>query len=197
MSEAAKVALFLVSCVLTDNFVFTRYLGERTAFSEDATLSASSRLGAMVALTMAVTSAVSGALYRWALVPLGLEYLNTVAIVLLTLAILWVFSRALGEWNPLGSQTSGIFTALVAVNSAVLGAALFGATLDFRYGALAGLFGGLGFWLAVVLMAGVRERVALSDVPESLKGLPISLVSAGLIGLALLGFSGFARALAL
>lgn len=198
MSDAAKALLFLVSCVLTDNFFFTRALGERAALRGAGEMSATVLMGGAVALVMAVSSVAASALYRFALVPLRLEYLYTVLAFGVVAGALFLVLNALKRKNPLNLEQPAALHGLIAVSSAALGAALIGAgaEYDFLYGALGGVFGGLGFWLAVVLMAGVRERVALSDVPESLKGLPISLISAGLIALAFLGFSGFARSLA-
>jgi Na+-translocating ferredoxin:NAD+ oxidoreductase subunit A len=191
MIDSAKVLALLIGGVLTDNFVFSRYFVERSALGEKK-LAAAALIGAVVALIVAVSSIAISALYFFVLTPLKLTYLGTVAFVLVIAGVFWLADFLLRSKNPLRFQEPTTLHALIAVNSVLVGAALLSAQTDsFLVGALTGVFGGAGFLLAVVLMAGVRERIALSDVPEGLKGLPIGLISAGLIALAFLGFSGF------
>lgn len=191
MIDGMKVLAILFGGVLTDNFVFSRFFAERSALGADK-FKASLRIGAWVALMIALVSIVTSALYFFVLMPLKLGFLTTAMFALVILAVFSLFNRILKAKNPFGLGEPTALHALIALVGAVLGAALFSAQAEsFLYGALTGVFGGAGFLLAVVLLAGVRERLALSDVPEGLKGLPIALVSAGLIALALLGFSGF------
>jgi len=191
MIDGAKVLAILVGSVLTNNFVFSRFFAERSALGEKR-LAASALIGAMVALIAAVSAIVTSTLYFFILTPLKLTYLNTALSVMVIALVFWLADFLLRDKNPLRFEEPTAFHALIAVNTVLVGAALLSAQADsFLYGALTGVFGGIGFLLAVVLLAGVRERIALSDVPEGLKGLPITLISAGLIALAFLGFSGF------
>ena len=191
MIDGAKVLAILVGSVLTNNFVFSRFFAERSALSEDK-LSASARLGAVVALIAAIASVVNCALYFFVLTPLKLTYLGTVVFVMVIAGVFWLANHVLKARNSLRSDDPAALHALIAVLSVLVGASLLGAGAEnFLYGALTGIFGSAGFLLAVVLLAGVRERLELSDVPKGLKGLPIALISAGLIALAFLGFSGF------
>lgn len=191
MIDGAKVLALVFGCLLTDNFVFSRFFAERSALAENK-LSAAARIGAAVAVIAAAAAIVSSALYFFVLSPLKLTYLGTVAAVLSVAGAYYLAERFLKVKELLRFDHPTALHALIAVDSVLVGAALLGAQAEnFLYGALTGIFGALGFLLAVVLMAGVRERIALSDVPEGLKGLPISLISAGLIALALIGFSGF------
>ncbi len=191
MIDGMRILAIFFGGVLTDNFVFSRFFAERSALGEDQ-FRTSVRIGAWVALMIALVSIATSALYFFVLVPLKLDYLTTAMFALVILAAFLLCNRALKAKNLLGIEAPTALGALIAVIGAVLGAALFSAQAgSFLYGALTGVFGGAGFLLAVVLLAGVRERTALSDVPEGLRGLPIGLVSAALIALALLGFSGF------
>lgn len=191
MIDGAKVLAILLGSVLTNNFVFSHFFAERSALSENK-LSASVRLGAVVALISAVASVVNCALYFFILTPLNLTYLGTVVFVMVIAGVFWLADYVLKAKNPLHSDDPTALHALIAALSVLVGASLLGADAEnFLYGALTGIFGSAGFLLAVVLLAGVRERLELSDVPKGLKGLPIALISAGLIALAFLGFSGF------
>ncbi len=191
MIDGAKVLAILLGSVLTNNFVFSRFFAERSALGEDK-LSASARLGAVVALISAVASVVNCALYFFILTPLKLGYFGTVVFVMVIAGVFWLANHVLKARNPLKSDDPAALHTLIAVLSALLGASLLGAGAEnFLYGALTGIFGSAGFLLAVVLLAGVRERLELSDVPKGLKGLPIALISTGLIALAFLGFAGF------
>jgi len=189
--DGAKVLAILLGSVLANNFVFSRCFAERSALSEDK-LNASARLGAAVALIAAAASVVNCALYFFVLTPLRLTYFGTVAFVMVIAGVFWLANHVLKAKNPLRSDEPTALHGLIAVLSALVGASLLGAGAEnFLYGALTGIFGSAGFLLAVVLLAGVRERMELSDVPKGLKGLPIALISAGLISLAFLGFTGF------
>ncbi len=191
MIDGAKVLALLVACVLTDNLVFSRFFGGLAAYGERP-IAASAIVGAAAALVLAVSSIVTSALYFYVLTPLKLVYLSTALSVVIIAAVFCLVNFILKDKNPLRVSEPTPFHGLVALMSAFLGAALLGVQAEnFAYAALTGVFYGTGLFLAVVVLAGVRERLQFADAPESLKGLPLSLVSAGLIALALMGFSGF------
>lgn len=191
MIDGAKVLAILLGSILTSNFVFSRFFVEHSTLGEQK-ISASVRLGAVVALIAAVSSVVNCALYFFILTPLKLTYFGTVVFVMVIAGVFFLANSVLKAKNPLRTDDPTPLHALIAVLSVLVGASILGAGAEnFVYGALTGIFGSAGFLLAVVLMAGVRERIELSDVPKGLKGLPITLISAGLIALAFLGFSGF------
>lgn len=191
MIEGAKVLAILLGSVLTNNLVFSKFFAEHSALGENR-FGASARLGAAVALIAAVSSVVNCALYFFVLVPLKLTYFHTVVFVPVITGVNGLTNYFLKAKNPLRTDDPTPLHALIAVLSVLVGASLLGAEAEsFVYGALTGIFGSAGFLLAVVLLAGVRERLELCDVPRGLKGLPIALISAGLIALAFLGFSGF------
>ena len=193
MIDGAKVLALLIAGVLTDNLVFSRFFAGRATLGE-AKFRVSALVGMSVALIIAVASIVNSALFFFVLSPLKLTFLGMVLSVVVTAGAFFAASHFLKAKNPFNLGEPTAVHALVAANTMVLGALLLGTQAEgFLYGALTGVFGGAGFLLAVVLLAGVRERIALSDIPQGLKGLPIHLVTAGLIALALVGFSGFAR----
>jgi len=189
-----RTLLFLVSCVFTQNFVFARLMGASALFNEDRRVETALGLGLVTAAIMAVASALCWALDRFALVPMHAEYLRVLGYVVASIVATLLAGVCLKAIFPALNEALNEVGAYVAVNCAALGAALINA--DMGYGVadavLHGLFGGLGFAVAITLMAGVQERIKYSHIPEAMKGLPITLVSAGLMALAFMGFMGIA-----
>ena len=192
MSDVSRLLLFMVSCVFTENVVFARLLGSDEAVRESRGVGAAAALGLATAAVMALAVLCDGLLYRFALVPLHAEYMNLVAFVLVSAALAYAAAAVVGRLRPALADALGDSLPMIAANCAVLGVAALGFREDYGMAeaVLAALFGGLGYALALVLMAGVRERIACSRVPKALRGLPISLISASLIALAFMGFIG-------
>lgn len=190
MSNLTRALLFLVSCVFTQNFVFVRLMGGSALLKKAGSVATAAIVGGYTALVMAVSAALNWIVYKKALVPLGAKSLYLVAFAAAALLSAWLIALALKRVSPRVGKALGENGAALAVNCAVLGASLIGMGGGIVRAALTGLFGGLGYLLALVLLAGVQERLEFSRVPESMKGLPISLVSAGLIALAFMGFIG-------
>ena len=149
-------------------------------------------MGMAVTFVMAIASAATWAVNRYLLIPLNLEYMQTVAFILVIASIVQVVEMFLKKAIPALYQALGIFLPLITTNCAVLGAALVNVQkgYDFLQSVVFGAAGGLGFTVAIVLFAAVRERTDKSDCPKSFKGFPIALISAGLMALAFMGFSG-------
>ena len=191
MNEIARILLFIVSCVFAQNVVFVRLLG-CCEITEDRRVETAVGYGAAVAVVMTLAAAGSWMVLRWVLEPLNAGYLDLTACVLMALIAAWIVERAVSALFPkLAEGLDGCLLG-IAANCAVLGIALINLEADCGLGTatLNGLFGGLSFLVAVVLMAGVQERLETSRVPESLRGLPITLISASLIALAFMGFLG-------
>lgn len=185
MSGIVRVLLFMASCVLAQNIVFTRLPGcgvEEERGVRDAVV-----YGVAVALATAMTAAGAWMVRHFVVEPLNAGYVELVACALVALIAAWIAEKALGKWLNEGENSLGI-----AANCALLGIALINqeAGYDLGRATLSGLAAGLGFLLAVVLLAGVRERLEGSKIPEAMKGLPITLASASLIALAFMGFIG-------
>lgn len=189
-----RTLLFLVSCVFTQNFVFARLLGTSALFDEDRRIEAALGLGLVTAVIMALASACCWAIDRMLLVPMHAEYLRVLCYAVVSLVLTLLAGLCLGKAFPSIRAALDDAGVLIAVNAAALGAALL--NVEAGYGiaqaALHGLFGGLGFLVAITLMAGIQERIRYSHIPEAMKGLPITLVSASLMALAFMGFMGIA-----
>ena len=190
MNEWARALMFFLSCVFTDNVVFTRALGGEALLGASDNLKSAARLGMATAVVMLISSMLGWAAYHLALTPLGMSYLAAPANVVLISLVVW----AVGALAP---ESARLRPALpfMYVNSAILGTALInlGAGYDLLYSALSGLFGGVGFFVAIALLAEIRERLSKSDVPAGMRGLPIGIVMTGLMSMAFLGLSGIIR----
>ena len=149
-------------------------------------------LGLIFGLILAIAAAACWAVNALLLIPLGLEYMQTVAFILVIASIVQVVEMFLKKAIPALYQALGIYLPLITTNCAVLGVALVNVQkgYDFLLSVVNGACGGLGFTLAIVLFASVRERTDRADCPASFKGYPIALISAGLLALAFMGFSG-------
>ena len=189
-----RTLLFLVSCVFTQNFVFAKLLGSSALFDEDRRVGTAVGLGLVTAVIMTLASAGCWALEKYALVPMKAEYLRVLAYEVFSLIAALLVGLCLKAAFPKLNDALNEAGMMIAVNCAALGVALM--NTDAGYGiadaALHGLFGGLGFLVAITLMAGVQERIRYSRIPEPMKGLPITLVSASLMALAFMGFMGIA-----
>ena len=200
-SEAAKVLLFMVSCVLTNNFIFSRFLGCCPFLGVSNRVETAFGMGMAVTFVMALASLFTYIVYTWVLVPLNLSYLSTISFILIIASLVQVVEMFLKKSAPALYGALGIYLPLITTNCAVLGVCILniggpttvaGMTIGYNliYSVLNGVFGALGFLLAIVLMAGVRERLETADIPAPLRGFPSSLIIAGLMSIAFMGFKG-------
>lgn len=188
-----NILLFMLSCVFTHNVVFGHMLGITEA-AKERRVELAAIYGAVTAVVMTLTSVIAYALEIMVLAPFGLEYFRVLVYVLVCLLSALLAQYALKAIRPAWAEALDGCLLPIAACSAVLGVAMLNVQngYSFAYALINGVFGGVGFLLAVVLMAGVQEKLEFSNVPESFKGLPISLISAGLIALAFIGFKGIA-----
>ena len=200
-SEAAKVLLFMVSCVLTNNFIFSRFLGCCPFLGVSNRVETAFGMGMAVTFVMALASLFTYIVYTWVLVPLNLSYRSTISFILIIASLVQVVEMFLKKSAPALYGALGIYLPLITTNCAVLGVCILniggpttvaGMTIEYNliYSVLNGVFGALGFLLAIVLMAGVRERLETADIPAPLRGFPSSLIIAGLMSIAFMGFKG-------
>ena len=182
----------LISAILTENFILVKFYGICPFMGVSKKIDTALGMGMAVTFVMALASAACWAVDMLILQPLNLGYMQTVAFILVIAAIVQVVEMFLKKSVPALYKALGIFLPLITTNCAVLGVALVNAQegYDFLQSVLSGACGGLGFTVAIVLFASVRERVDKADCPEAFKGYPIALISAGLIALAFMGFSG-------
>ncbi len=192
MNEPMNILLFFVSCVLTNNFIFSRFLGCCPFLGVSNKVETSVSMGLAVTFVMAIASLFCYMIYNWLLVPLGITFMSTIAFILVIAALVQFVEMFLKKSSPTLYSALGIYLPLITTNCAVLGVATLNMNNGYNllYSVLNGTFSALGFTLAIVLMAGVRERLESSHIPACMKGFPITLVSAGLMAVAFMGFSG-------
>jgi len=182
----------LLSAVLTENFILVKFYGICPFLGVSKKIDTALGMGMAVTFVMAIASAATWAVNAFLLVPFHMEYAKTLAFILVIASIVQVVEMFLKKSIPALYKALGIFLPLITTNCAVLGVALVNVQegYDFLQSVFNGVCGGLGFTLAIVLFASVRERVDKTDCPECFKGVPITLISAGLLALAFMGFSG-------
>ena len=193
MNEYVQSLLgILISAIISENFILVKFYGICPFMGVSKKTDTALGMGMAVTFVMGIASAACWAVDRFILIPLGLEYMQTVAFILVIASIVQVVEMFLKKSVPALYQALGIYLPLITTNCAVLGVALVNAQkgYDFLQSVVYGVTGGLGFTLAIVLFASIRERVDKSDCPESFKGFPIALIAAGLLALAFMGFSG-------
>ena len=182
----------LLSALLSENYILVKFYGICPFMGVSKKIDTALGMGMAVTFVMAIASAACWAVDSFVLQPLGLGYMQTVAFILVIASIVQVVEMFLKKSLPALYKALGIFLPLITTNCAVLGVALVNAQegYDFLQTVINGAAGGLGFTLAIVLFASVRERVDKADCPENFRGYPITLISAGLLALAFMGFSG-------
>lgn len=187
-----EILIIILSAVFVENFVLTKFLGICPFVGVSKRLNTAIGMGGAVIFVMTLSSAITKLVYDFLLKPLELEYLETIAFILVIASLVQFVEVVLKKIFPPLYKALGIYLPLITTNCAVLGAALMGIERDYSLG-VAVIFGfgvGLGFTVALVLFAGVRERIEENDIPESLKGFSISLIAAALVSLAFFGFQG-------
>ncbi len=196
------VAIFLAA-ILTENYVLNKFLGICPFLGVSKKLNTGVGMSLAVIVVMVIATAVTWPLYTYILVPNGLDYLETIVFILVIAAIVQLLETFLRKYIPPLYESLGIYLPLITTNCAVLGVTMLviekgAADPSFGYvQSLVNAFGsGVGFLVAMVLFAGVRERLEDCDIPETFKGLPITLVSAALVAVSFLGFNGVVDRLA-
>ena len=184
--------LFMVNCVLTNNFIFSRYLGCCPFLGVSSKVETAASMGIAVTFVMGIASLFTYMIYHFILVPLSITYLDTITFILVIASLVQFVEMFLKKSLPALYNALGIYLPLITTNCAVLGVTILNISEGYSllWSVLNGVFGALGFLLAIVLMAGVRERLESSSIPKAFKGFPISLVIAGLMSVAFLGFAG-------
>ena len=192
MNEVTRILLFMVSCVLSHNFIFSRFLGCCPFLGGSSKVETAAGMGMAVTFVMGLASLFTSLVYQYVLYPLGLTYLSTISFILIIASLVQFVEMFLKKSSPALYKSLGIYLPLITTNCAVLGVATINvsAQYDILSSVLNGVFSALGFLLAIVLMAGVRERLETSHIPETFKGFPIGLFTAGLMAVAFMGFSG-------
>lgn len=187
-----ELLLIAVGAALVNNVVLSQFMGICPFLGVSKKVDTAAGMGGAVIFVIAIASLVTNLIQIFILVPTGLEYLQTIVFILVIAALVQFVEMFLKKSVPALYQALGVFLPLITTNCAVLGVAI--TNVQKGYGILAGLINGVGtavgFTIAIVLMAGIREKTEHNDVPEAFKGTPIVLVTAGLMAIAFFGFSG-------
>ncbi len=188
-------ALILISTILVNNFVLVKFLGLCPFMGVSRKLETATGMGLATTFVLTLSSICSYLANEYLLVPLGLEYLRTITFILVIAVVVQFTEMVVHKTSPLLYQVLGIFLPLITTNCAVLGVALLNTQQQhgFLESAFYGFGAAVGFSLVLVLFAAVRERVAAADVPAPFQGAAIALVTAGLMSLAFMGFSGLVK----
>ncbi|MDZ7663530.1 electron transport complex subunit RsxA [Thiohalophilus sp.] len=190
-----EYALILVSTVLVNNFVLVKFLGLCPFMGVSRKLETATGMALATTFVLTLSSISSYLVNEYLLMPLGLEYLRTIAFILVIAVVVQFTEMLVHKTSPLLYQVLGIFLPLITTNCAVLGVALLNVKTEhgFIESALYGFGAALGFSLVLILFAAMRERLAVADVPEIFRGPSIALITAGLMSMAFMGFAGLVR----
>ena len=189
---ATEILGIIIAALLSQNFILVKFYGICPFMGVSKKIDTALGMGMAVTFVMALASAACWLVNTFLLVPLGLSYMQTVAFILVIASIVQVVEMFLKKAVPALYKALGVFLPLITTNCAVLGVVLVNVQegYNFLISVVNGAAGGLGFTLAIVLFASVRERVNKTECPECFKGFPIALIAAGLLALAFMGFSG-------
>ncbi|NIS59848.1 MAG: electron transport complex subunit RsxA [Proteobacteria bacterium] len=191
----AELLLLIVGVMLVNNFVLTRFLGICPFLGVSKRTETAVGMGMAVIFVMTIASVVTWIIQRTVLTPFSIEYLQTVTFILVIASLVQLVEMVIQRTSPVLYQALGIYLPLITTNCAVLGVAILNIQKDFNFveTAFFGFGASLGFTLALVLFSGLREKIALADVPRVFQGTAIALITAGLLSLAFMGFTGLVR----
>lgn len=187
-----ELLLIAVSSAFVNNVVLSRFLGICPFLGVSKNVKTAAGMGSAVVFVITISSLITGVIYRFLLVPTGFEYLQTIVFILVIAALVQFVEMFLKKLMPTLYNALGVYLPLITTNCAVLGVALTNVQKSYTIlqGTVNGAATALGFLVSIVLMAGIREKTEYNDIPESFRGTPIVLVTAGLMAIAFFGFSG-------
>lgn len=187
-----EMLIILIGAALVNNVVLSQFLGICPFLGVSKKVETAAGMGGAVLFVITIASAVSSIIYNFVLMPFHITYLQTIVFILVIAALVQFVEMVLKKMMPGLYQALGVFLPLITTNCAVLGVALTNVQKD--YGILKSIVNGvgtsIGFLIAIVIMAGIRERIEDNDIPESFQGSPIVLITSGLMAIAFCGFAG-------
>ena len=192
MEQITNLLAITLGAVLANNFIFSQFLGICPFLGVSKKVDTAVGMGVAVTFVMGLASAITWLVNTFILVPLNLGYMQTVAFILVIASLVQFIEMFLQKAMPTLYTALGVYLPLITTNCAVLGVALLNIQNNYNFieSVVYGITGGLGFLLAIVLFASIRERLVFADYPKNWDGFPIALVTAGLMALAFMGFSG-------
>lgn len=196
MEQFVKILAILLSSILVNNYVLSRFLGICPFLGVSKKVDTAMGMGMAVTFVMALASLITWLVQYYILVPLGVEYMQTIAFILVIASLVQLVEMMLQKTSPALYQSLGVYLPLITTNCAVLGVALINMTEQYNLleTVVNGTAAALGFTLAIVLFAGIREKMEYAPVSKPFAGFPIALISASLMSIAFMGFSGLAIA---
>ncbi len=188
----SEIFFLMLGAILTENFIFAKFYGICPFIGVSEKPDTALGMGMAVTFVMTISSAITWGIYHLLLVPFELEYLTTIAFILIIATLVQFIEMFLRKFIPALYSALGIYLPLITTNCAVLGAALLNVNEGFSFleAVVYGFSAALGFTLAIVIFAGVRERMKYADPPKAFSGFPLILIAAGLVAMAFSGFSG-------
>ncbi len=192
MEFVGKILFMAVMAIFVQNFVLMRFLGLCPYIGVSKKLDSALGMGMAVIFVMTMASTFTWLIHTYLLVPLHIEFLQTIAFILTIASLVQLVEMVIQKTAPALYKSLGVFLPLITTNCAVLGVAILNiqSEYNFLFAILNGFFAGIGFTLVLILMAGIRERLERAELPISMKGMPISMIVAGSMALAFLGFAG-------
>ncbi|MGN1146233.1 MAG: electron transport complex subunit RsxA [Acetatifactor sp.] len=192
MESVKDLLIILIGSSLVSNVVLSQFLGLCPFLGVSRKIKTAAGMGTAVIFVITLASAVAGVIYKFVLQPFHIEYLQTIVFILVIAALVQFVEMFLRKAMPALYEALGVYLPLITTNCAVLGVAL--TNVQKEYGILTGIVNGfataLGFTIAIVILAGLREKMEYNDVPEVFRGMPMVLLTAGLMAIAFCGFSG-------
>lgn len=187
-----SVLIIAVAAALVNNVVLSQFLGLCPFLGVSKKVKTAAGMGAAVIFVITIASIFASLIYQYILSPLDVTYLNTIVFILVIAALVQLVEMILKKISPALYEALGVYLPLITTNCAVLGVALL--NVQKEYGLIKSVVNGfgtaVGFTIAIILMAGIREKIEYNDVPSAFKGMPIVLITAGLMSIAFMGFAG-------
>lgn len=192
METVKELLVIFISSSIVSNIVLSQFMGLCPFLGVSKKINTAAGMGTAVIFVITIASAVAGLIYQFILIPLNIEYLQTIVFILVIAALVQFVEMFLKKSMPSLYQALGVYLPLITTNCAVLGVALTNVQKD--YGIVAGIVNGfataVGFTISIILLAGLREKMEYNDVPKAFEGMPKVLLTAGLMAIAFCGFSG-------
>lgn len=192
LAQVKDLLLLIIGSALVSNVVLSQFLGLCPFLGVSKKVETAAGMGTAVIFVITLASGVAGVIYKCILVPLHIEYLQTIVFILVIAALVQFVEMFLKKYMKALYEALGVYLPLITTNCAVLGVAL--TNVQKEYGIFTGMVNGfataLGFTISIIILAGIREKMAYNDIPESFRGMPIVLLTAGLMAIAFCGFSG-------
>jgi electron transport complex protein RnfA len=190
--DLGKLFSIIIGSILINNVIFARFLGICPFMGVSKKVESSIGMGMAVTFVMTLASAVTFLVYKFLLAPYNLQYLQTIAFILIIASLVQFVEMAIEKLSPSLYKALGVFLPLITTNCAVLGIAILNIQEGYNFieTTVNGFSAALGFTVALILLAGTRERLEYANVPKSFRGISIAFVSAGILAMAFMGFSG-------